>query len=242
MRRKSNAMNAAVVTLVALVVIGLIAGIIWRKVFVVRNIVIEGSVEVSQDEIIRAAQVDMGGHITNVDADELRVNLESGGIYALDDVKTKKPNTVILSIRKRTRDAVVRNGGKYLVLDSDGYVIEADDVMPEDSGVYVYGLDATSYHVGGRITAPEERLLSMKEALDSIRSQNAAQYVSDLTVSDPDNMMITTRTGMRVKLGDRENMDDKILWMRMAVSDLEGRGDTRGTLDVSSGTKADYMP
>lgn len=241
MRRKSNAMNAAVLTFVALIVIGLIAGIVWRRVFVVRNIVIEGSVEVSQEEIIRAAQVEMGGHITSVDAEALRVNLESGGIYALDHVRTKKPNTVILSIRKRTRDAVVRNGGKYLVMDSDGYVIEANAVMPE-GGVYVYGLDATSYRIGGRITAPENRLFAMKAVLDSIRTQNAAQYVSDLTVSDPDNMMITTRTGMRVKLGDREQMDDKILWMRMAVSDLESRGDTRGLLDVSSGNKADYMP
>ena len=242
MRRRSNAMNAAVLTLAALIIIGLIAGIVWRKVFVVRNIVIEGSHEVSQEEIIRAAQVEMGGHITDVNAEELRVNLETGGIYALDDVRTKKPNTVILSVRKRTRDAVVRNGGKYLALDSVGYVIEANAAMPEDGGVYVYGLDATSYRIGGRITAPEEHLLSMKAVLDSIRSQNAAQYVSDLTVSDPDSMMITTRTGMRVKLGSRENMDDKILWMRMAVSDLESRGDTRGMLDVSSGTKADYKP
>jgi hypothetical protein len=33
-----------------------------------------------------------------------------------------------------------------------------------------------------------------------------------------------------------------MLWMSSAVSDLESRGNTRGTLDVSGGDKADYMP
>lgn len=242
MRRRSNGMNTLLLTLIALIIIGAIAGFVWRKVFVVRNIAIEGNDAVSQEEIIRAAQVEMGSHITDVDAEVLKTNLESGGVYALDGVKTKFPNTVILTVRKRTRDAVVRNGGKYLVLDSDGYVIESNEVMPEDGGIYVYGLNATSYRIGGRITAPEENLQGMKTVLDSIRSQNAGQYVSDLTVSDVDNLTITTRTGMHVKLGDAENMDNKILWMCSAVSDLESRGNTRGTLDVSSGTKADYSP
>ena len=51
-----------------------------------------------------------------------------------------------------------------------------------------------------------------------------------------------TRSGVVVKLGDMGNMDEKIRWLRSAVSDLETRGETRGTLDVSSGTRADYRP
>jgi len=242
MRRKNNGKNAALLTVVALTVIGIIAGLVWWKAFVVRNIVIESSVAVAQEEIIRAAKVDMGGHITRVDADELKTNLESSGIFALDHVKTKYPSTLILSIRQRTRDAVVRNGGKYLVMDSDGYVIESNDAMPEDGGIYVYGLNATNYRIGGRIAAPEESLQAMKIVLDAVRAQNAAQYVSDLTIDDAENITMTTRTGIRVKLGDSGNMENKIVWMRSAVSDLESRGDTRGTLDVSSGTKADYTP
>lgn len=242
MRRRSNGTKVALLTLAALIVIGIIAGAVWGRVFVVRNVVIEGSADISQEEIIRASEVELGAHITGVDAETLKVNLESGGLYALDGVRVKYPNTVILSVRRRTRDAVVVNGGQYLVLDSDGYVIEVNASMPEDSGAYVYGLNSTAYRIGSRITAPEERLLAMKAVLDAVRAQGAQQYVSDLTVSDAEHLVITTRTGIRVNLGDCENMDNKILWMCSAVSDLEGRGNTRGTLDVSSGTKADYTP
>ena len=82
----------------------------------------------------------------------------------------------------------------------------------------------------------------MKAAVDAIRNQGAAIYVSELNVDDPLNLWITTRTGIRVELGDAQNMDGKILWLRSAVADLENRGEVKGTLDVSSGTKADFQP
>ena len=59
-------------------------------------------------------------------------------------------------------------------------------------------------------------------------------------MSDVENLRIITRTGIRVELGDAENMGNKIAWMKGAVADLERRGESGGTLDVRSGSKADY--
>lgn len=240
MRRISK--RAIALILALLVLLAIAAGLLWLKLFVVRNVVIEGATDISQEEIIRATKIVFGGSIAKVDAEKLRANLESTGVYSLDDVTVRYPNTVVLSVRQRTRDATVLNGGQYLVMDSDGYVIETSATLPEDGGVYVYGLGATAYRVGGRITAPEDRLLAMKRALDALREQNAMEYISDLDLSDTAQLWMTTRTGLRVNLGGTENMDDKILWMRAAVSDLEARGEIRGTLDVSNGERADYMP
>ena len=61
-------------------------------------------------------------------------------------------------------------------------------------------------------------------------------------MSDTADLRIVTRTGMTVRLGNFDNMDNKIAWMAGALADLENRGETGGQLDVSSGTKADYMP
>ena len=240
MRRISK--RAIALILALLVLLAIAAGLLWLKLFVVRNVVIEGATDISQEEIIRATKIVFGGSIAKVDAEKLRANLESTGVYSLDDVTVRYPNTVVLSVRQRTRDATVLNGGQYLVMDSDGYVIETSATLPEDGGVYVYGLGATAYRVGGRITAPEDRLLAMKRALDALREQNAMEYISDLDLSDTAQLWMTTRTGLRVNLGGTENMYDKILWMRAAVSDLEARGEIRGTLDVSNGERADYMP
>lgn len=242
MRRKDNGKKVFVLVIAALAVLAIALGLIWLKVFVVRNVVIEGDVQASHEELVRACKVEFGGHISGVDEDEIRANLESGGKYALDGMRLKYPNTVILSVRERSRDAVIVNGGQYLVLDSDGYVIEQHDVMPENSGVYVYGLNATSYRVGSKINAPMERLNNLKIVLDAVRRQNAAQYISDIDISNAEDIRLTTRTGIVTYLGDLQNMENKMLWLCSAVSDLESRGETRGTLDITSGDKADFRP
>lgn len=242
MRRKADGRKIVLLAIVALAVLAIILGVIWQKLFVVRNVAIEGDIQAPHEEIVRACKVEFGGHISRVDENAIRSNLESGGKYALDGMRVKYPNTVILTVRERTKDAVIVNGGQYLVLDSDGYVIEQHNSMPENCGVYVYGLSATSYRIGSRITAPEDRLTNLKVVLDAVRSQNAAQYISDVDISSSEEIKITTRTGIIAHMGNLENMGNKMLWLRSAVSDLESRGETRGTLDISSGTKADFMP
>lgn len=236
-RAKSLLMGVCLLALLTIAAV-----LLWRDVFVVRKVIIEGTLSVPDEEIIRTAQIDVGGSIRAVEQEKLKLNLESSGRFALEGVEVRYPSTLILHVRERTRDAMVLNGGKILVLDSDGYVIEACGAMPENSGVYVTGLEGTSYRVGSRISAPEEKLAAMKATVDAIRNQGAAIYVSELNVDDPLNLWITTRTGIRVELGDAQNMDGKILWLRSAVADLESRGEVKGTLDVSSGTKADYQP
>ena len=243
MRRKNaNRNRTLILTAAAVVILALILLVVWLKVFVVRSVVIEGGAELSHEEIVRASRIDFGGHITRVDEDELRMNLEGTGKYALDGVRIQYPGTVILNVRQRTRDAIVLCGGYYLATDSDGYAIEAIKVLPEEGGVYVYGLNATGYRIGSRITAAEEGLEAMKSVLDAAKAFGGLQYLSDLNVENVDEIWATTRTGIRVEFGSRENMEEKMRWLCSAVSDLEGRGQSRGTLDVSSGSKADYKP
>ena len=61
-------------------------------------------------------------------------------------------------------------------------------------------------------------------------------------MEDVRTLRIVTRTGITVTLGDTQNMENKIVWMAGALSDLESRGEISGNLDVSSGNKADFLP
>ena len=122
------------------------------------------------------------------------------------------------------------------------YVIEICNTLPENSGLYVRGLTCTDYSVGKRLNAPEEQLEAMRAVLEAVRSQNAGKYLSELNVSDANRLWMVSRTGIRVELGDSAQMEDKLRWACSAIADLENRGETLGTLDVSSAMRADFMP
>ena len=82
----------------------------------------------------------------------------------------------------------------------------------------------------------------MKATVEALKAHGAMAYASEINVEDVDDLRIITRTGITVLLGSADNMGDKIAWMAGALADLEARGEVHGSLDVSSGTKADFKP
>lgn len=242
MHRRVRRKNRIFLGVVVLLMFMVAAVILYEAVFVVRRVVVSGEMSASSDQITRLAKVEFGKSIWNIDHDEIKENLESTGKYALDGVKVDLPGTLILDVRERSRNGMILNGGKILVLDAEGYVVEVCASIPEDGGVFISGLGATSYRLGEKISAPERSLETMEAVLNAISDHHAEEYVSELNLSQLKNIWLTTRTGLRVELGDISGMDRKILWMRTAVADLEQRGDTTGTLDISSGNNADYTP
>lgn len=211
-----------------------------NAVFVARDVRVEGNQTIDAQSIMRAARLPLGGKMRDVDEEQVRSSLESGGLVELVSLEKNYPSEIVLHVRERVCEAVVAHAGVVLTLERDGTVIERLSALPDTDAVYVTGLGVTSYRLGQVVSAPSARLAAMTAVLEALYDNAATQYVSELNVSDANSIYIYTRTGMRVDLGNRENMNNKIIWMTGALRDLEARGETSGTLDVSSGNKADY--
>lgn len=216
--------------------------VLTNYVFIAKDVRVVGNETLTAEEIIRAAKLPLGKKMSEVDEDAVRQALNSSGVVELLELEKAYPSQIVLTVRERAREAVISHAGVVLTLERDATVIERLDAMPETDAVYVTGLGVTGYRLGEVIYAPEDQRAAMCEALNAIYENDARAYVSELNVSDPNAVYIYSRTGMRVELGDGENMNSKILWMVEALKDLESRGELTGTLDVSSGSKADYSP
>ncbi len=174
----------------------------------------------------------------------MRLDVESDGRVAFVGLEKRLPNRVVLTVRPRSLDALVllAGAGRVLVLDSDGYVAQVTERLPDAVIPYVTGLRTQSYMLGRQLDTADGRCASMKAVLEALKANGATAYASELNVADSADLRIITRKGTTVLLGDAGDMARKIAWMAGALADLEARGENGGTLDVSSGTKADYRP
>ena len=210
-------------------------------VFVVRDVQVEGAGEIPASDVLRLSEIRLGGSMGRVDPEQVRLAVESDGRLAFVDLEKRYPNQILLTVRPRSHDAVMLQGGKVLVLDSAGYVVRVADQLP-DNLPYISGLRASYYLLGRQLDTADGRCGAMGAVLEALKARGATQYASEISVEDIEDLRIITRTGVTVLLGNAENMPDKIAWMAGALADLEARGETTGQLDVSSGTKADYIP
>lgn len=212
-----------------------------NAVFVVRQVRVEGAGEIPTGDVVRLSEIRLGSSMRRVDAEQVRLAVESDGRLAFESLEKRYPNQIILTVRPRSHDAVMLQGGKVLVLDSAGYVAQVLDQLPEDLP-YVSGLRASYYLLGRQLDTADGRCAAMGAVLEALKARGATRYASEISVENTEDLRIITRTGVTVLLGNAENMSDKIAWMAGALADLEARGERGGRLDVVSGAKADYIP
>ncbi|MBQ3425089.1 MAG: FtsQ-type POTRA domain-containing protein [Clostridia bacterium] len=226
--------------------LAVLAAALWlllaQVVFVVRDVQVEGAGEVPVADVQRLSGIHPGMRMRAVDARKVQTDVESDGRVAFVSLEKRYPSRILLTVRPRTLDALILLGGKILILDSDAYVVRIADQLPEVHVPYVSGIRATYYTPGRQLDTSDGRCLAMKAVLEALKRSGATGYARELDVSNTEDLRIVARNGTTVLLGSQEGMEDKIIWMAGALSDLEARGETGGELDVSSGTKADYRP
>ncbi len=226
----------------AIVLICAIAFVLFRFVFVVRAVDVIGAASGDEQAIVRAANVDFGGSIFGVDSKKIAENIAGTGAYYVIDVERRMPNRLSIAVDRRAPAAMTLFMQSILILDEDGYVISACDSVPDMDLVYVSDLAPGGYRIGSAVYADADRLDNLRAALHAIRENGAAPYISELNVADSRAIRVIARTKTSVNLGTRDDMSMKISWMKSALADLEARGETYGSLDISSGKKADYRP
>ncbi len=235
-RRRSRGKPA----LLLIILLALVALILFRYVFVVRNVEIGGDRQVSDETVTRAASIDFGSSIFFVDEAWIRAGVNALGSVRLDGVEIRYPNTILLSVSQRARKAMLLHMGDIRVLDEECCVVESAPTVPDTDLIYVNGMTVTSYTPGVPLQAGAGQVEAYCAIMRALDESAANGYVSEIELSDVNDLRLITRSGITVRLGDSENMSNKIAWMRSAVADLEQRGEGGGSLDVRSGTKADY--
>ena len=232
--------SRAWIPLLILVLLAVTAAVLLRYVFIVRNVELTGTQSVSYETVIRAARVDLGASIFAVDEEKMRRGVNALGTIRLDSAQVRYPDTVILQVSERRRCAMLLHMGGIRLLDEEGCIVESVEAVPDTDLIYVNGMTVTNMSPGEPLQAREGQVEAYCAVMQALSANAANQYVSEIELSDVSDLKLITRTGITVELGDMQNMQNKIAWMRGAVADLEQRNEGGGTLDVRSGTKADY--
>lgn len=220
-----------------------VAVIIFQgRVFVVKEVEVTGNSAFGQSEVTGLSGISLGMSIFKVDAEEVERNFSTNRYVELLKVETELPDKVKITIRERTPRAAINCAGVILVVDEEGCILERRTTVPDDDGIVVVsGINAS---VNSQSTHIESEMIGqtalMKKMLNAIREEQVNGLISELNVSNPDNIYLISETGIQVLIGDEERLPEKFVWMRAVLEELTNKGVMRGVLDVSSGKNAVY--
>lgn len=230
--------------LVLFLLVAVAAGVLLTStVFVIKDIQVVGNMSVPTPDIVRLSGLEMGTSVFRINADNVKSRFDGVGRVGFEGLNVSYPSTVTIYVRERIGRVLVNYSGLPTVLDEFGYAIEQSREMPSGDLPVVTGLRATGCQVGHQI---QSDVVGQVDAMNKVVSRlYQLQYqglISELNVSDLDNLYLMTRSGMMVKLGDSEQLESKLIWMNSALGELMKDGKTAGIVNVSGGSSAVYQP
>lgn len=227
-----------------LLLLAVIAGtILLSRLFVLRDVVVNGNVKYSDDDITRIARVSFGKSIFSIQPDEIADRFKQIGPIELTEVKRVLPDRLELTVRERELSAVILYLGVSSIIDEHCVIVTQSSDLTSDELLVVTGVQQTTYQVGSRIeSAVPGQIHALSEVLKVLSKHAILLELSELNVSNLDNMYLMALSGMRIDIGDSGSMAEKLNFALEVMHKLNEEGTVSGVIDVSSGKSAVYTP
>ena len=215
-------------------------------VFTVRDIQVTGNNKIPASEIIRISGVRNGDSILTLDEKTVGQRIASDYRLQFKYMIRDLPQTVMLAVREREECCWLTYCGITYVMDKNRMVMREEEdpgFQPKDL-VEVKGLEVRSNTmVGQEIVLGNEK---QQEILSSLflhmKVLGCTGEIKEADISNTESILLETRDGYTVSLGDMENLHAKLRSMLLVRDELHTMQKTGGTINVSKPDTPIYAP
>lgn len=215
---------------VAVCILGAILFI--QSYYTVTTVFVEGNIHYTNDEIM---DIVMEGKLgkNSLYLSLKYKNRDIKGIPFVEsmDVTIVSPDTIRISVYEKSLAGYVEYLGKYLYFDKDGIVVESSD--SRTAGIpQVSGLEFGYVVLYEKLPVKEEAIFM--KVLDTTQLLKKYNIMADKIYFDQSYEMTLFFEKVKVKIGDTDGIDEKIMKLQYILPELEGKS---GTIRMESYTE-----
>lgn len=240
-RRKTEGFFKFLAVLTALTVALVI---VQERFFRLQYVYVIGNEKKTSQQIAAVSGLVKGRNMLGIEEEDIAKAMSKDHTIIFKGMQKEYPGVIYLYIEERNVAAAMQWLGVLYLLDDEGMVMEqrTDSTLPEGLPV-VTGLKAGNIYVGQKLSLRSATQLEAYQIIiDELEMQLYADQVSEINLSDAENIYLITREGVTVRLGDSSQMESKIGSVRTAMAYLRQLGSFSGVLDVTHPQNPTFMP
>lgn len=240
-RRRTHAFFKLLALLAALTIVLVV---LQETVFRLQTVYVIGNRNLTPQQVVMASGLVKGRNIFSISEEDVRKAISKNHTIIFQGMQKEYPSTVYLYIEERQTVAVMRWLGIQYTLDAEGIVMTEENTMSLPDGLpVVTGFRVSAVNTGQPLAVRSEKQLQAYRAIISeLGLQLYMDQITEINLSNPDNIYLVTAEGVTVRLGDSNYMQAKIGAIRTDMAYLRQLGKTSGILDVTIPEDAKYMP
>ena len=209
---------------------------LYYVVFTVRTIQVIGNSQTPASEIIRISEIRTGTPLFSIRETDVENRLRQNPMLKFRYLEKEIPGTVILCVKEREACCWMTWNGILYVMDKQRVVLyETEDLSrkPENL-VRVDGLRIRSGAMSGQTLTLETD--AQQELFSSLflemKVLNCTELIEEADLSNYSSLLLTTRDGFTVAMGDSKNIHAKLRAMLITRDELIRRGFSGGVINV----------
>ncbi len=244
-RRLRKLRDAAVTVVLVLCVLAAIITVIYRLLFVIKNISVEGGVSYSDSDILSAAGVSEGDHLYSFSS---RIAGREISLYCplVSSVKVKRsaPSTVVFTVQEETPEYYADFYGEWRALSGSLRVL--DPVYPDEAAadglVKLILPDASKAIAGETVEFASLRNSDyINQALEAVKSSSLADRIKTVNLSSQYSITMSCDGKYRLLFGSNESIDTKLRIAARVLEDEMFNDGTKAQIDVSKLTESSVI-
>ena len=212
-RTERKRRRGGLIFLGTLAAMGLLAAILYYGVFSVRTITVTGNSQIPAAEIIRLSGLRVGTPILSVRGEEVEQRLKQNPFLKFRYLEKELPSGVVLSVREREACCWMTWNGILYAMDKQRMVLyETEDLSVQPANlVRVVGLDIRSgAQVGQTLVLETQQQVIFSNLFLEMKVLGCTDLMADADLSNISSLLMTTRDGFTVALGDGNNIHAKL--------------------------------
>ena len=244
-RDRQRKVKRIIMSFILLVLVACLGVVLSLTVFFkIGKIEVTGDTAYSKTLVASKCGVSLGDNLFRVNADSVNKSLVSALPYVESAaVKRKMPGTLIIDITAASETAAIAAQKGFILLGSNGRVLDSDANMLKESVPLIEGVTVTQSADGEILKLNDEKkqeaLLSLLDAVD----KSGIKLLTDIKITDISNIKLIYDGRITIKVGDTGDIVNKL---KRAAAAIEKEDEmsltTIGVLNVKTAPNSYFSP
>jgi cell division protein FtsQ len=212
------------------------------SLFNIKTINVSGNERVSQQEIIRLSGLNYQQNILRINTKETMKGIFQNPYVKKIKIRRALPNIINIDIIERKPMVLAPYVGSYLFVDEEGIVVEINASIKDMKLPIVTGLKFNTFKLGEELKVEnKEQLSTVVTLIKEITRAGINQEITEINTADTQNIMLITKNGVKINLGDASNMEKKLPMAKAILQDLYKKN-LKGTVEMGQKGNPFFRP
>jgi len=218
-----------------ILLIGAITFFLMSPFFNIKEITIEGENRISAKQIENLSGLNIGQNIFNFSKIRVKENIKTNPYISTVEINRSLPNKISIKVTERIATFMIEIGGAYVYLDNQGYALELSNEKLELPIITSLNIDEVTFRPGDRLN--NEDLIKLEQVITivtAMKSNELYDKLISIDISDTSNYVLQMTDKKTVYLGDTNNLNVKMLYIKKILETEEG---IEGTIFLTGSNK-----